>query len=76
MLGQAGQCGGERVDEVVAQTPGGPGFERAQVEFQADDRKVRVQGRPDIDGSIEDAHRRYSLARIGVPTQPPGACAG
>ena len=56
VFSQAGQCGDERVDERAAQPCRGPGFQRAQVKFQSNDRKVRVQRGADIDRTIEDTH--------------------
>jgi predicted lipoprotein len=56
MLREAGERGSERVDVRIAEAPGGPGLEFAEVEFQPDDRKMRIQRGPDVDGSIQDAH--------------------
>ena len=56
VLGEAGQGRDQAVDEILAEPARGPGLECAEVEFQPDDRKTRVVGRPDVDGAVEDAH--------------------
>src|SRR6202030_308579 len=56
VLGKARERLTQRIDEHAAQAPGGPGFQRPQVELQADDREARVQRGTDIDRTIEDAH--------------------
>ncbi len=56
VLGEAGQGRDQPVDEAFAEPGRRPGLEFAEVEFQPDDRKVRVVRRPDVDGAVEDAH--------------------
>ena len=46
VFGQPRQGGREGVDEFVAEPTGGPGLKRTKIEFQADDREVRIQRRP------------------------------
>ncbi len=78
VLRKPGQRGRERIDELRPQAAGGPRFERAQVEFEANDGKMRVQRRADIDGTIDNAHGRCSaaLTRLSYSfawTRPPAA---
>ena len=56
VLGEAGQCRNQAVDETLAELARRPGLERAEVELQPDDWKARVVRRADIDGAVEDAH--------------------
>ncbi len=56
VLGQAGQCGDQVVDEALAQASGRPGLQHLQVELQPNDREVCVVRGADVDGTFEDAH--------------------
>ena len=62
VFGKAGQGGRQRVDEPAAEPARGPRLEVPQVELDANDGKMRVQGRSDINRSIDNAHgATYSL---------------
>ena len=63
VLGEAGQGGGEPVDERAAEPAGGPVLELAQVEFEPDDGEMCVKRRPDVDGPVQDAHPRLPPCR-------------
>src|SRR5690606_3903213 len=56
MLGQPRQRLDQAVDEFAPQAPGRPCLEGLQVEQQADDRKMRVLRRADVDVAFEYAH--------------------
>ena len=65
----------ERVHEAAAEPSSRPRLERTEVEFEADDREVRVQRRADVDGAVQDAHRPIPLAGPARPATR-RACAG
>ena len=56
MLGQAGQGRDQRGHEIGPEPAGRPGFQGAEVELEADDGEMGVQGRPDEYRSIDNAH--------------------
>ena len=56
MFRKSGQRGRESIDEGLSKSTRGPRFQRAQVQFEADDGKTRVQRRAHINGSIDYAH--------------------
>ena len=56
VLGKPGQRLGERVDERRSEAPGRPAFQLAQIQFEADDRKSRVERWADVNGTVDDAH--------------------
>src|SRR5579871_464309 len=75
VLGKAGQCGGERIDEPGAETAGGPGFECTEVELESNHGKSGVHRRTDVNGSIENAHGRFPPGPRARPYSldvPPG----
>src|SRR3984885_3820386 len=82
VFGEAGQGGGQSVDETRPQAAGGPALESSQVHFEANDGKMRAQGWTDIAGTIENAHdlapplMRPLVAPLGYSlgwTSPPDA---
>src|SRR4030095_7858069 len=56
VLGQSGQSGGQAVDVLRAELARRPCFQRAEVELQANDGKMRVQRRADVARTIENLH--------------------
>src|SRR3546814_10703602 len=80
VFGQARQRLDQGVDEGRAQLPVRPGFERAQVELEPDDREMRIQRRADVDGTVQDTHRHAPLSFSScLPPMYPakrGACSG
>ena len=63
VLGQSGQRGGQAIDVRRPEPARRPGFERAEVQLQPDDRKMRVQRRADVNRTIENLHGRATLLR-------------
>jgi hypothetical protein len=61
MLGQSGQRGGQAIDVLGAELARRPCFQGAQVELQANDGKMRVQRRADVNRAIENLHGRVTL---------------
>ena len=47
------------VDEAIAELRRRPVFQLAEVEFELDDREVRVQRGADVDGTVEYAHVNF-----------------
>ena len=66
VLFETGQGGHEAVDETGTEAPGRPLFEFAQVQFEPDDREMRVQRRADENRAVEYAHAGTSLLSDGA----------
>ena len=62
---ETGQGARQCIDERWTQAAGGPRFESAQIQFEADDGKARVQGRANIDGTIDNAHETLLRRQCG-----------
>jgi hypothetical protein len=56
MFGKTGQRRRQCVDKFAAKTAGGPRFERAKVQVEADDGKACLQGGSYIYRTVENAH--------------------
>ena len=56
VLVEAGQRRDQRIGERGAELAGGPFFERAEVDPEPDDGKMRVEARADVHGLINDSH--------------------
>ena len=68
MFDQAGQRCRQRIDKLAAEAAGRPSLEIAQVEIEANDRKMRVQRGTNIDGTIENAHGVLLFLSVGEST--------
>ena len=66
VLGETGQGLGKRVDKCSAEPARGPRLQCSEVQLEADDRKVGVLRRADVDGTVEDAHSFAATANRRV----------
>ena len=57
MLSESRQRGCQSVDKTIAKATSWPCFQRAEIQLQPNDGKVRVKRWADIDGAVEDFHR-------------------
>jgi hypothetical protein len=56
VLPEAGQCAQQRINEPRSEPAGGPVLECPEIQFQANDGKMSVCARADVDRAFEDAH--------------------
>src|SRR6202008_3270562 len=63
VLSESGQSRGQAIYVLRAELASRPRFQRAEVELQANDGKMRVQRRADVDRAIEYLHGRVTLLK-------------